>query len=146
MASFFKFNEYLLKNFSRQLTQAYVRLILCAPSSQESDLQPDKQKNYISFVFKLRLCFRWRPRRHDDFDLPSLPPKTSRACRDQGRESLEEGGQTQPIGNTWLGKTKTIIGSSLRLKHSNKHSLLGEQQSVIFMCTKSVISKLFAIF
>ena len=58
------------------------------------------------------------------------------------------------IGYTWLGKigftrldkTKTNIGSPLRIKHSNKHNLLGEQQSVIFMCTKSVISKLFAIF
>ena len=39
------------------------------------------------------------------------------------------------IGSTRLDKTETIIGSPLRIKHSNKHKLTGEQQSVEFRCT-----------
>ena len=56
MASSLKFKEYLLEIYSRQPTQAYVRPILCAPSSQESDLQPDDDDgDEISqcFVFKI---------------------------------------------------------------------------------------------
>ena len=41
MAFFLKLKEQLLENYSEQLTQAYVRLILYAPNNQESDLQPD---------------------------------------------------------------------------------------------------------
>ena len=73
------------KKYSVRLTQAFARQILCEPNSRESDWPPG--------TMMMRMMI------HKD-ELPVLPPKTSRACTDQGREFLVAEAQNQPTGST----------------------------------------------
>ena len=73
-------------------TLASVCLILCGPNSRGSGLLPgiiafeNNRNKENHFDFHVCLLF--------------LPPKTSRACRDQGTEFLGGEAQNQPIGST----------------------------------------------
>ena len=74
------------KKNSVRLTQAFAHQILCEPNSRESDWPPG--------TMMMRMMI------HKD-ELPVLPPKTSRACTDQGREFLAAEAQNQPTGSTF---------------------------------------------